>query len=143
MNYAEILNQAYDAFADSEDKKAERLLQSIMDHLKKNLNGSDEDANRYYYWGLCQTAIEEYEQALLKFETVLQWQPEHEDALWQIASIFIYNMEKPASAKTIVLDKLLKLNPEDERYKEAADWIRFYEKKPKMPPPDLSEEVEA
>ncbi|HLP40105.1 MAG TPA: tetratricopeptide repeat protein, partial [Fibrobacteria bacterium] len=78
MDYERSLNQALDLLADGEDKKARTLLQGGVNHVKEHLAGSDADLERYYYWGRFLTAMEEYEQALLKFEKALRIDPAHE-----------------------------------------------------------------
>ncbi len=144
MDYETILNQALDLLADNEKRKAEKLLQSCIDDVKKNLIGmnSNLDCERYYYWGRCLTAMDEVEQALLKFEKVLQLDPDHEESLWEMASIFLHDMDRPESAKPILTERLLKLAPNNEFYKEALREVEFNLKLRKAPPPLSKEEAE-
>jgi tetratricopeptide (TPR) repeat protein len=141
MDYETTLNQALDAIVDGEDRKAQRLLQGIIDHLKAHLTGTDEDLTRYYYWGRCQTAMEEYEQALLKFEKALGIDPDHEGSLWETASIFLHDLDLPESAKNILSEKLVKRFPGNTTYSEAlheAEFLLRIRKSP--PPPEVPEE---
>ena len=102
MDYEASLNQALDLLADGEDRKALSILESGVKHVKGHLAGSDEDLERFYYWGRFLTAMEEYEQALLKFEKALHIDPEHEGSLWETASILIHDLDKPDLAKASV-----------------------------------------
>lgn len=119
MDYEAQLNQALDLLADSEAGKAARVLQLCIDHIKAHLAGTSEDLTRYYYWGRCLTAMEEFEQALLKFEKVLRLDSNHEASLWEAASILLHDLDRPDSAKTLIADRLLVLHPGHPLYVEA------------------------
>ncbi len=142
MDYEVTLNQALDLLADSENRKAERILQSCIDAIKKELTGTDADLNRFYYWGRCLTAMEEVEQALLKFEKALRIDPDHEGSLWETASIFMHDMDRPENAKTILEDRLLKVAPDNPLYQETLRAAEFALKLRKSPPPLSKEEAE-
>jgi tetratricopeptide (TPR) repeat protein len=135
MDYEAILNQALDLLADSQESKAERLLQGIIDHLKKRLNGSDSDRDLYYYWGRALTAMDEPEQALLKFEKALNQDPAHEPSLWETASIFLHDLERPESAQLLLTEKLLPMSPENPLYVESLRAAEFAMRLKKNPPP--------
>lgn len=143
MEYETTLNQALDLLADGEEKKAGKILQSCIDDIKKNLKHTDDDLMRYYYWGRCLTAMEEVEQALLKFEKVLKIDPDHEASLWETASIFFHDMDRPENAEPILAERLLKIDPENELYIESLQAVRFALKLRKSPPPMDKEESES
>jgi tetratricopeptide (TPR) repeat protein len=135
MDYETTLNQALDLLADGEEKKAERLLQGIIDDLKPRLAKDDGDLDRYYYWGRALTAMDEPEQALLKFEKVLQLDPEHEPSLWETASIFLHDLDRPESARLLLAEKLLPMSPKNALYEESLRAAEFALRLRKEPPP--------
>ncbi len=119
MEYEETLKKAYDLMADFQDAEAYEILETCVADIKKTLGGTQQDADRYYYWGLCLSAMDEPEQALLKFESAIGLNPEHESALWEVTSTLLYELDKPESAKVILEERLLKLFPKNEKYQEA------------------------
>lgn len=125
MDYEAALNQALDLLADGEDRKADALLQGGVKHVKANLSGTDADLDRYYYWGRFLTAMEEYEQALLKFEKALGFDPAHEGSLWETASILLHDMDRPELAKALLAEKLIPLCPDNPLYTEALHEAEF------------------
>jgi tetratricopeptide (TPR) repeat protein len=135
MDYETALNQALDSLADGDERKSERLLQSMIDHVKARLDGTEEDINRYYYWGRALTAMEEPEQALLKFEKVLSLNTAHEGSLWETASIFLHELERPESARQLLAERLLPMDPKNALYQESLQAAEFALKLKKNPPP--------
>lgn len=135
MDYETTLNQALDLMADGENRKADRLLQGIIDHVKARMSGTEADLERHYYWGRALTALEEPEQALLRFEKALQIDPGHEGALWETASIFLHELEKPESARALLSGKLLPMSPDNALYRESLAAAEFALKLKKDPPP--------
>ena len=115
----QILGDAIDLIADSRDAEAEDMLNAFILTLKASMNGSEGDAERYYYWGRALGLQEEWEQALLRLESALQLKPNHEGALWETVTILMDALEKPESAKSVLEQRLLPLNPKDENYLEA------------------------
>jgi tetratricopeptide (TPR) repeat protein len=115
----QILNDAIDLITDGRQEEAENMLNAFGASLKAAMNGSDADAERYYYQGRALALLDEWEQALLRFEQALQTRPDHEAALWETAVILMDELDKPELAKTLLQERLLKLKPEDETYKEA------------------------
>lgn len=142
MEYETTLNQALDLLADGEDRKAGRLLQSCIDDIKRNLSDDASDLNRFYYWGRCLTAMEEPEQALLKFEKAMRIDPDHEGSLWETASLLYHDLERPESAQPILAERLVKLYPDNELYQETLRSVNFSLKIRKSPPPMSKEEAE-
>jgi tetratricopeptide (TPR) repeat protein len=114
-----ILGDAIDLIADSRDAEAEDMLNAFILTLKGSMNGSEADAERYYYWGRALALQEEWEQSLLRYESALQLKPNHEGALWETAVILMDELEKPESAKSVLEQRLLPLKPKDENYLEA------------------------
>jgi tetratricopeptide (TPR) repeat protein len=125
MDYESALNQALDLLADGEDRKARVLLEGGIRDLKPRLSGTDADLDRYYYWGRFLTALEEYEQALLKFEKALKIDPAHEGSLWETASILLHDMDRPELAKALLAEKLLPLAPANPLYAETLKEAEF------------------
>lgn len=136
MDYEAVLNRGLDLLADGEEDGAERVFQSIIDHLKGRLDKTGADLDRYYYWGRALTAMEEYEQALLKFEKALKIDPGHEPTLWETASIFLHDMERPESAQSLLKEKLLPKSPGNPLYEEALKAAEFLVRLKKSPPPE-------
>jgi tetratricopeptide (TPR) repeat protein len=134
MDYEIALNQALDLLADGEQRRADRLLQGIIDHAKSRLTGSDEDRDRHYYWARALTAMEEPEQALLRFERALQIDPGHEASLWESASIFLHELDKPESARVLLAEKLVPLSPDNTLYRESLQLAEFTLRLRKDPP---------
>jgi tetratricopeptide (TPR) repeat protein len=125
MDYEIALNQALDLLADGEERKARGILEAGIKHVKAGLAGSDADLDRYYYWGRFLTAMEEYEQALLKFEKALKFDPGHEGSLWETASILLHDMDRPELAKALLAGKLLPLVPDNPLYVETLKEAEF------------------
>lgn len=135
MDYESTLNQALDLVADGEQRRADRLLQGIIDHAKARLAGTADDVDRHYYWGRALTAMDEPEQALLRFERALQLDPGHEPSLWETASIFLHELDRPESARAILAEKLLPLSPSNALYQESLRAAEFALRLRKEPPP--------
>jgi tetratricopeptide (TPR) repeat protein len=114
-----ILGDAIDLLADGRDAEAEDMLNAFILTLKGSMNGTEADAERYYYWGRALALQEEWEQALLRHESALQLKPNHEGALWETVGILMDALEKPESAKSVLEQRLLPLQPKNEDYLEA------------------------
>lgn len=114
-----ILGDAIDLLVDGRDAEAEDLLNAFILTLKGSMNGTEGDAERYYFWGRALALQEEWEQALLRHESALQLKPNHEGALWETAGILMDALEKPESAKSVLEQRLLPLAPKNEDYLEA------------------------
>ena len=114
-----ILSDAVDLIVDGREAEAEEMLNAFIAALKGAMNGADADAQRHYWWGKALTLQDEWEQALLRFERALEIDPDHKDALWETATILMDALDKPESAKTILQERLLKLDPGNADYAEA------------------------
>lgn len=115
----QLLSDAIDLIADEREEEAEALINAFTAALKSAMNGSDADAERYYWWGRALSLLDEWEQALLRYESALQINPDHEASLWETAVILMDERDKPESAKTILQERLLKLKPGHPEYTEA------------------------
>jgi len=139
MNYEDTLANAIDALADEETAKAEKMLNQMIEAAKSGLNGTAADAEHYYAWGRGLRLLEEPEQALLRLEQVLGLESEHEGALWEMASIFLHDLDRAEAASEILEKRLLPLRQDEELYQEALDSARFrlrLAKNPPAPPED-------
>jgi tetratricopeptide (TPR) repeat protein len=114
-----ILGDAIDLIADGREEEAAGMLDAFALALKAGMNGSDADAMRYYWWGRALSLLDEWEQALLRFESALQISPDYEAALWETAMILQEELDKPDSARAILKERLLKLSPGHPEYTEA------------------------
>lgn len=115
----QILADAIDLIVDFRQEEAETLLNAFTGVLKAAMNGTDADAQRYYYWGRALALLDEWEQALLRYESALGVLPDHEPSLWETAVILMDELDKPESAKAILEERLLKLKPGNPVYAEA------------------------
>jgi tetratricopeptide (TPR) repeat protein len=114
-----ILADAIDLIVDDRQEEAEEMINAFTGALNSAMNGSDADAQRYYYWGRALSLLDEWEQALLRYESALNLQPDHEPSLWETVVILMDELDKPESAKAILQERLLKLRPEHPEYREA------------------------
>ena len=141
MDYEASLNKALDLLADGEDAKAHRILQAGIDHVKTRLAGKApaetpplREEYLHYYWGRFLTAMEEPEQALLKFEKALKINPGQEGSLWETASLLLHELDKPELAKRLLSEKLLVLFPANPLYREALAESEFLLRVRQAPP---------
>lgn len=118
MNPNDTISNAIDLMADGENDQAEDLLNDCIAYIKEQIK-SKADSMHYYHWGMCLYILDEFEQAMLKFEKAIEMNPALEDAYWRITSILFYNLQNPESAKTILEQRLLEMNPKNEMYLEC------------------------
>jgi tetratricopeptide (TPR) repeat protein len=64
--------------------------------------------------------LEEWEQALLKYEQLLSIDAADEQALWQSSLILLRQLERPESAMPLLADRLIPIN----RLPEYLDALR-------------------
>jgi tetratricopeptide (TPR) repeat protein len=115
----QILSDAIDLIVDDRIEEAETLLAAFTGALRSAMNGTEADAQRYYLWGRALELQDEWEQALLRFESALNLVPDHEPSLFETAMVLMDELEKPESAKTVIEERLLKLKPNHPEYLEA------------------------
>jgi tetratricopeptide (TPR) repeat protein len=121
-----LISKSLDLLADDEREEAYCLLQRCIAEAKSNIHNKKEELESYFAWGMCLNIMEEYEQAILKFEKVLQYNREYEDALWQISSILFYNLGKAETAKIILEERLIKQHPDNPLYKNTLLDVKSY-----------------
>lgn len=114
-----ILSDAIDLIIDDREAEAEQLLAAFTGALKAAMNGTEADAQRYYLWGRALELQDEWEQALLRFESALNLVPDHEPSLWETVTILMDELDRPESAKTLLEERLLTLKPDHPEYLEA------------------------
>ena len=127
--WEELICSAIDMLADNREKEAMELLQNCMELVKNNIQEKRDLADSYYTWGMCLSVMEEYEQAVLKFEQAVTHNKDHEASLWQIVSILFYNLEKASEAKSILEEKLMIIDSKNERYQEMLQDVTVYLKR--------------
>jgi tetratricopeptide (TPR) repeat protein len=115
----QILSDAIDLIVDDRQGEAENLLAAFTTALRQAMNGTEADAHRYYLWGRALELQDEWEQALLRFESALNLLPDHEPSLWETAMVLMDELDKPELAKTVITERLLKLKPDHPEYVEA------------------------
>lgn len=125
MDYESQLNRAFDLVADDRQNDAEELVEECIDHIKNHLDHGPGDAHRYFYWGLALLAIDEPEQALLRFEKALEIEPDNREFLWQTVSILLYDFQNASAANSILEKRLLPLEPDNEKYRDACNASRM------------------
>ena len=144
MDYEKALNQAIDLIADQRESEAEKVLLGFIQELKEEMDGTIADADRYHQWGQFLYLMNEHQQALLQYEQALQIRPDHIDSLWEIVSIFLYDLDKPASAKSLLEQALIPLRPNSSQFAEALQaaetLIRRQKGQPLAPPEPMDEE---
>ncbi len=118
MNYSEKINKAIDIIVDGDEEGGKKALQSVVSFLKKEVKKKPTVAH-LKAWALCYEVMEEYEQAILRYEKVLMIENDNEEALWRIASLCVDCLNKPEPAVAILKNRLLKINPESEIYKTS------------------------
>ena len=100
---------AMDYCADGEDRRAVVLLERCNQKLRL-LSVGQHRVEALKLWALSLAVLEEWEQALLKYEQILSIDSVDEESLWQASLILLRNMERPESARALIADRLLPLN---------------------------------
>lgn len=117
--------QVYDLIAEDQETKAHQLISELIIEFKSLTQVEYTDANYavqagyFLQWGRCLELLEEPEQACLKWERSLHFEPDSSETLWALASCLIYTMNKPESAIPLLKDKLIPLEPNNEQYTDA------------------------
>ncbi len=126
MIFNEEIGRAIDLIADGKQEEAEFRLQQCIQSIKSNIHKNMHVADCYLAWGVCLSIQEEYQQAVLKFEKVLELEPNHEEALWQIVTTLWYNLASPEAAHSILMKRLIHLYPKKSRYRQLQKEIEHY-----------------
>lgn len=126
INWEEDLSKAIDLYADEKEKEAEEAIQEILTQLRKSLETSEETISIYMGMGQCLQVLEEYEQALLRYEKILHLDPNHEDALWCITRLLLEDLDSPKEAGVILKEKLIKLHPNNAEYQATFKHCENY-----------------
>ncbi len=115
----EDLGTAIELCADGEDRRATVLLERANQKLRLlSVGAHRQQALRL--WAMSLTVLEEWEQALLRYEQILSIDASDEDALWQSVQILLRNLEKPESARILLNERLLPIS----RLPEYVDALR-------------------
>lgn len=110
---------ALDLIADGEDRRAVILLERCNSRLRL-LSVGEHRLEALRLWAQSHAILEEWDQALLKYEQVLSIASDDEDALWQTVQILLRPKENPSAASTLLTEKLLPLH----RTAEYEDALR-------------------
>ncbi len=124
MNYHDSLCKAIDTLVLHGSEAAENELIPYFDSLKKELKDSPERAREIElldWWGQGLEVLEEYEQALLKYQRIIEIDWSNKEVLFRMAQLFMHALQKPKHAISILEDKLLKWEPENEEYLNALE----------------------
>jgi tetratricopeptide (TPR) repeat protein len=119
------LNEAMDLYADGKEAESEALLDRLTERLKelrikaKQPGSAMREVDVLLSWALCLVLLQEYEQALLKYEEALKLDPANDEIVWEMAQLFLYQLHKPDSAKALLEERLLKNSPDNEEYQDA------------------------
>ncbi len=118
MKYEEEIGRAIELLAEEQETDAETLFYSIIGQIKIELTHDKENCELYHQWAICLSCMDEYEQALLKYEKIVTINPNEEDAWYEICSTLL-TLERPEEAEHILEKKLIPLSPGNEKYEEA------------------------
>jgi hypothetical protein len=117
------LSRAIDIYATGDDAKGDHVAQKAIERLKPFLTG-EHRRTALMMWGFALQLLRESEQALLRYEDILQEDSSDEEALWQCVKILLVDMENAASARKLLEERLLPIAAKDE-YLEALNMARL------------------
>jgi|GEM_PF-5133582 len=106
MELEKTLSQAIDYLCDGNQHKANLLMEQChteLIDLKQNHKMSSE---HWLLWGTLLELQEEWEQAILKYESALNTDPDLAEAWIKICKILFYQLEKPELAHKLLKEKL-------------------------------------
>lgn len=112
MDFEKHLCEAIDLITDGEDEKARSIMSDCVKGLQTLKKNNTITAQHWMYWGTIMEIQEEWEQAILKYESALNVDPSLLDAWLKIGQILLYNMEKPDAAQKVLKEKILPLSGE-------------------------------
>ena len=122
--YEDSINRAIDLIADGEEQTGQELLQETIDNIKSDIDAGSPGIHHYLAWGVALEVLEEYEQAILKYEKILQWEPENKQALYKIISVTYECLNNPETARTLLEKRLIPLDPENREYAELSGQLK-------------------
>ena len=126
QDWEQAICNSIDLIADGKYPESELVLNNCIANIKKHIATRGDSVEALYAWGMCLSIMEEHEQALLKFESVLKKDPDHKEAWWRTATTLFYHLEEAESAKRILEDKLTKLYPDEQEYADALVDVTSY-----------------
>jgi len=124
--FEKMINKAIEFLADNKDESAQKIIDQCILSAQKNIKIKKDEPDSFFAWGMCLFLMEEYEQAILKFEKILTWEPDNEKALWQIVIILFHYLGKTQTAGIILREKLIKIDPDNSEYKSTLAEIDEY-----------------
>lgn len=120
MNFEQQLCQAIDLIAHDAQEQAESLIEATILEIKRYLPEALEKAPLYFYWAQSLELLEEAEQAALQYESSLKADGQYIPAWEALCRLLLEDLDRPEEAKSILLGRLLPLEPENEIYQ---DWF--------------------
>ncbi|MGL1933915.1 MAG: tetratricopeptide repeat protein [Fibrobacterales bacterium] len=118
MKFEDEIGHAIEMMAEEQHSNAETLFNEIIGMIKTELSHDSNNRDLLHQWAICLSCMDEYEQALLKYERIVSTDVHDKDAWFQICSLLL-TLERPQEAEHILEKKLLPLDPDNEEYKEA------------------------
>ncbi|MGL1901446.1 MAG: tetratricopeptide repeat protein [Fibrobacterales bacterium] len=118
MKFEDEIGRAIELMAEEQHTDAETLFYEIIGMIKAELSHDTHNRELLHQWAICLSCMDEYEQALLKYERIVSIDVHDKDAWFQICSLLL-TLERPQEAEHILEEKLIPLDPENEEYKEA------------------------
>ena len=108
MNIQQNISKAIDLIADGKEQAAEELFQNTIQTIKEELIKTPDSVELFNYWGIVLTCMEEYEQAMLKYEKIINIDPKNENAWWQIVQSFMI-LDKPEESIRVLKESYCQL----------------------------------
>lgn len=119
MNWNDQLCDAMDLYAEGREIEAKHAFEEIEQGLAAHCNENPEDEIHFELLGQVLELQEEYQQALLRYEKILQFDPDNQRILWKIVELFKEPLESPVQAKSVLENRLLPLDPKNPDYLEC------------------------
>ena len=124
MNFHDTLANAIDTLVTQGNEAAEKALEPYFSEIKKQLNAKpkkEKSVELLNWWGQGLEIIDEHEQALLKYQRIIEVDWGNREVLFRMVNLFMYSMHKPEHAVPILEEKLLEWDPENQEYQDALD----------------------
>ena len=124
MNYNDAIAKGIDFLVLDQQDEADLAFQKVIVSLKAELKDT-KDRNKKIelnlWWARTLELMEEYEQALIRYQKALEIDYSNREILYRIASLFVHSLSKPQHAIPLLEEKLLKWDPENEEYQDLLD----------------------